>query len=147
MELGGPALKKELHIPCHTDPVNHLLSMCNHNKRDIWCESLNGTTTYIENQIKQWINLCKLSLRRFDNSLLDLRPAVTVKCFTAIPVEPYMHYMSDKLQTKQIQSNYIHRDTGLQVRDKANECLWQHADLRTKIEEVLVRDYDYFSFC
>mmetsp|Transcript_5694 Transcript_5694/g.12408 ORF Transcript_5694/g.12408 Transcript_5694/m.12408 type:complete len:372 (-) Transcript_5694:501-1616(-) len=148
MELGGPALKKELHIPCRADPVDHLLSKCNHGERRILCSRFRRTTTtQTEEMIKQLIKSCGANEGRFNNRLLDLRPAVAVKCFTAIPVEPYMQYMSDKLQTRRIQFNYVHRDTGPRVRNKANECLWQDPALWAKIKEVLVREVNYFSFC
>ena len=72
---------------------------------------------------------------------------MTIQCFNAIPVEPYLHFMSDKLQRKRTEATYGHRESNKRVRRKEDECVWKNDKIRNMVEKILIQKYDYFSFC
>jgi len=138
LPVGGPATKKELHIPCRKDPVDHLMSMANHLQKKFLCSTKN-----LKAETKRLIS----TWGRFHQSLLQLGPNMTVKCFNPIPIEPYLEYMSNKLQRRKIESAYIHRESNKQKRNKENECVWKNEVVRNMVEKILVEEDSYFSYC
>merc|ERR1739848_78205 len=136
--VGGPATRKELHVLCRADPVDHLMSMCAHH----------GTTFRCNGPLGDQISKCMLLLDRYSDSLLVPRLNLTVKCVASIPIEPYLEYMSDRLQRRRVEGAYIRRQTmHKRKRNKENECVWKDEALRNSVEDVLVERYSYFAFC
>ncbi|KAL7571324.1 hypothetical protein ACA910_007644 [Epithemia clementina (nom. ined.)] len=139
----------ELHVPCR-DPLVHLLSNCNHRHVNFNCQA----PDLIQESAR-----CFKYLDRFDVKLSHiLRNDSTTnsstyghsrfKCFDAIPVEPYLDYMGQRLQRKRKPAQYTHRSTNVK-RDEKRECLLQPENkaLAERVGKLLVEHYDYFAWC
>jgi hypothetical protein len=127
----------ELHVPCR-DPLDHLLSECNFRHVDFNCHAEN---------LQDEISKCLFATKRFSRELTD-GPNIHLKCFTPIPLEPYLDYMGERLQRKRMESLYVHRDTN-QPRDKAHEYIWWNTqkDVATQVRAILLEKYDYYQWC
>ena len=134
-----PPMPIELHIPCR-NPIEHLLSMCNHRKRQKFSCSIDG-----DSSIDRQVESCALFLDRFSNDLFRL-PNVTLKCFNPVPIDPYVKYLSNFLQKRRFTAGYIHRATNA-PRDKSNECLRKNATLMKTVKDNLIENYEYYKFC
>jgi hypothetical protein len=128
----------EFHVPCR-DPVEHLLSMCNYRKKTLDC---NITDDQIPLQLKR----CILTMDRFDDREKYQVKSATLKCFNPIPIEPYMDYMSTKLQLKRMSTPYVHRNTN-RPRQKDKECLLQDKVLQQKVKSYLEAAFPIYRFC
>ncbi|KAL7559642.1 hypothetical protein ACA910_006240 [Epithemia clementina (nom. ined.)] len=139
----------ELHVPCR-DPLVHLLSNCNHRHINFNCQAPD---------LIKVITKCFKYMDRFDVNLSQiLRNDSTTnsatyghsrfKCFDAIPVEPYLDYMGQRLQRKRKPAQYAHRSTNLK-RNQQRECLLQpnNKALAEQVEQLLLKHYDYFAWC
>jgi len=124
----------ELHVPCR-DPIQHLMSHCNHMGKVFDCDSAN---------LQLEINRCFFGTERFDMRLQQ-DPHLTLKCFNPIPIDPYLEYMGTLLQRKRIETNYSHRDTNRR-RNRDAECIWKRKDILEKVGVLLGR-MDYYKFC
>ncbi len=124
----------ELHVPCR-DPLDHLMSQCNHRKKEFDCDS---------NDIPGQVDDCLIGADRFDNSLIQMNH-LTLKCFNPIPIEPYLEYMNRYLQKKRIQTSYVHRTSNL-PRIKASECIWKNKAMADLVLKIL-NGYDYYRWC
>mmetsp|Transcript_13228 Transcript_13228/g.22661 ORF Transcript_13228/g.22661 Transcript_13228/m.22661 type:complete len:318 (-) Transcript_13228:120-1073(-) len=137
LPVGGAEIKKELHVPCRQDPLDHLMSMANFARKTFDCSATD---------LRKEVNQVVIFEGRFDKLLLELEPNMTVHCFAAIPVQPYLDYMSYKLQRKRIEIDYVHRDTN-RHRNKDDECIWKDDKVRSEVKKILTEEHDYFSFC
>jgi len=136
--FGTSDIPMELHVPCR-DPIDHLLSMCNHNHIQFSCE---GDKQQLSDQIES----CSLHVDyRFDASLLK-KPYLSAKCFPAFPVERYVDYMGEKLQRRRLPVDYVHRDTN-KPRDRAVECLRVNETAAAEVRDMMINNYHYFAFC
>mmetsp|Transcript_38637 Transcript_38637/g.56796 ORF Transcript_38637/g.56796 Transcript_38637/m.56796 type:complete len:354 (-) Transcript_38637:1177-2238(-) len=131
----------ELHVPCR-DPVDHLLSQCNHQRRSFSCEG---------NLVKE-INRCLIYQNRFSNQLMSLRN-VQLKCFDwrkGFGTSEYFQLMKTRgLQHKRRRANYVFRSTNIK-REKKKECLASlnvTSNLRKQVEIFLIQNNDYYKFC
>lgn len=70
LPLGGSDIRKELHVPCRKDPVDHLMSMANHGKKTFNCSAID---------LKKEVKRCSMTQDRFHNSLKNLGPNNSVK--------------------------------------------------------------------
>jgi hypothetical protein len=133
------ALKKspslELHVPCR-DPLTHLMSQCNHRMRRFNCAT---------DDLRLEIKRCSVGLYRFSRALGE-QENTNLKCFNPIPIEPYLEYMSERLQRKRIESNYVHRITN-KAHNKISECIWNKPDVATQVRDILVQEYDFYGWC
>ena len=127
----------ELHIPCR-DPINYLLSMCNYQHREFNCANAKA------GQMAQEVNKCQMEMYRF--YLPELHPPtqqwfqhsnISLKCYNAIPIEPYLQYMGTLLQPKRIVGKYVHRDTN-KPRNKEAECLLHDLELQEQVKQFLI---------
>jgi len=127
----------ELHLPCR-DPVNHLMSMCNHRGAIFDCTN---------SDYRAEADRCKVGVRdRFDCRLLDVKN-IDVKCYDyEDQFTGYMEYIASKLQKKRIQSKYVERASN-RARNKENECIWKDPDLQKRVASYLVGNFEYWGFC
>jgi hypothetical protein len=125
----------ELHVPCR-DPLEHLMSQCNMRKRIFNCDG---------NNLKDQVNRCLVWPDRFDRHLTRIRN-VTMKCFSAVPVQPYVEYMDQILQRKRIEVDYVFRATN-RDRKKNNECIWTNSEVANRTLAILLQSYDYYRWC
>jgi hypothetical protein len=125
----------ELHVPCR-DPLAHLMSQCNYNNRRFNC-----TTDDLPVEIKN----CLVKNTRFSRNLEKLQNT-NVKCFNPIPIQPYLEYMSGKLQRKRIENTYVHRDTN-KPRKKKAECIWNEPDVAKKVRNIMLKEHDLYGWC
>lgn len=131
----------ELHVPCR-DPVDHLMSSCNHNHQHFDCHRQRS-----EKDIAALVDKC-LWHGRFSMDLLKV-DNFAVKCFPFYRFDDYINeIMGRRLQRKRIPpaNEYIQRDTN-KPRNKAKECIWQDKELRAKVHKYLVENVDHYSFC
>ena len=150
----------ELHVPCR-DPLDHLLSQCNHQCRQINCESKNLTR-----EIEQ----CLIEPNRFDLQLEEEQPynqvlsqheqsnnttntattagRLVLKCFEPIPVQRYLTYMEQFLQPKRVPATYIHRETN-RAHKTRQECLRKpvYQRIAQKAKQILIQKYPYYQWC
>jgi len=128
--------KVELHVPCR-DPIDHILSQCNHRRIVFDCKGA------VETQVRK----CLQEMGRFSLSFTDARmfPNFNVKCFDYRRTADYVSVMGNKLQKKRVQSTLNYRPTNV-LRDKAKECLLHDEVARKKAEKYL-RTLPYYSFC
>lgn len=123
----------ELHLPCR-DPMEHLMSQCNHLHINFNCDSDN---------LKAEVWSCLMSIGRFSNNLLR---KFDVKCYDyKQQFTGYMEYMSSKLSKKRIQSDYVSRSTN-EGRNKNSECIWKRPEVKLKVLEIL-QHQTYYKFC
>lgn len=124
----------ELHVPCR-DPLEHLMSQCNHRYHKFNCGAKN-----LRDEVKR----CLLDPERFDAQLARL-DKVSLKCFSAVPMEPYLEYMDQFLQRKRVETPYVHRDSN-KPRHKDQECIWKNQTTADRVLEILYT-YDYYHWC
>jgi len=144
-EDAPPPLTMELHVPCR-DPIDHMLSMANHEgtiiKRVIFnCTGVETDDALLEREVDR----AYFDLNRF-NANLDSKN-IKLKCFQSIPVEPYIEYMDQFLQTRRIPSEYYHHKTN-DKRDKSKECVRNLPEkVKQKIRGILMKNHPYMKFC
>lgn len=126
----------ELHLPCR-DPVDHLLSQCNHRHKAFNC---NATEHDMIQQIDDCIVLVN---ERFSTKLADKFP---IKCFSSDRSSEYMEWMGTRLDRKRIETEYVFRASN-RDRKKDKECVWEHMDIQDVIRKRLLEKYDYYAFC
>ncbi len=124
----------ELHVPCR-DPLDHLMSQCNHRRIDFDCE-----TTNLRHQVQK----CFVKPTRF-HANLTLEHEMSLRCFNPTPIEPYLEYMDQFLERKRIETSYYHRDSNT-PRKKDKECIWQHPEIKERVLEILYES-DYYRWC
>ena len=126
----------ELHTPCR-EPISHLMSQCNYKKKSFNCDHANLT---------QEIQRCMVFPDRFSESL-ERNENITLKCFNPIPIEPYIHYMSQFLQPRRILGQYNHRETN-KSRNKTNECIWNSLEsVKQEVRNIMMHRFPYYRFC
>ena len=124
----------ELHVPCR-DPLEHLMSQCNHVKKQFDCDSPD---------LKEQVKKCIVTDKRFHVRLKNV-PNLTMKCFNAVPVEPYLEYMDQYLQRKRLKTQYIHRSSNSH-RDRQQECIWKNEIVANAVLKILLSN-NYFRWC
>jgi len=132
-----------LHVPCR-DPIEHLMSQCNHNHDGRHVKYLNCDGT--EEEYFHSVDLCHLGVRtRFDYELAD---HFDVKCYDFTKqFTTYLDYMGGVLQEKRIvPDHYVKRDTN-SPHDRESECIWNRPDLMEKTRKYLIEKLDYYDFC
>jgi hypothetical protein len=125
----------ELHVPCR-DPLSHLMSQCSHKSRHFNCAA---------EDLANEISKCWVIAGRFSRAL-GKQNNTDLKCFNPIPMEPYLEYMSERLQSKRIESTYVHRDSN-KPHDKDGECIWNDPDVADQVRNILLDEYDYYAWC
>jgi hypothetical protein len=129
-----PPYELELHVPCR-DPVDWLMSMCNHRRKRYNCNAVS---------VEQAVNQCLLAMDRFE--AIPLHDNTHLKCFNPIPIEPYIEYMGSLLQTRRFVTPYIHKDTNIK-RNETEECIHHNDTLKEQVELYLVKHVPIFQFC
>ena len=124
----------ELHVPCR-EPLEHLMSQCNYIHQKFDCEA-----TDLVKEVRK----CFVHSERFHAKLTEVKN-LTMKCFNAAPVEPYLEYMDQLLQKKRIPRKYIHRTTN-DHRNREKECIWKNQTLADNVLEILL-SHDYYRWC
>ena len=127
-------LPLELHVPCR-EPIDHLLSQCNHQNVTWSCESSANIT--------ELVSACQIEPNRFSMKLTRRFPT---KCFNSTALTPYLKYMSHRLQQRRIQSEYIHRPTN-KARNKELECIWKEPQMKQDLIDFLIEHDSYYRFC
>ncbi|KAG7345128.1 hypothetical protein IV203_032659 [Nitzschia inconspicua] len=130
-----PPFQLELHVPCR-DPVDWLMSMCNHQSKKYNC----SPDITVEHAVQE----CLMEMNRFLN--IPLRNNMHLKCFNPIPTEPYIHYMGRLLQPRRFTHAYVHKDTN-KMRNKTEECIHGSMTLKGEVERYLIENIDIFRFC
>jgi hypothetical protein len=126
----------EVHVPCR-EPLSHLMSQCNFIGRRFNCSSDD-----LPNEIRK----CLVLYGRFSRALGE-QNNTNLKCFNPIPIEPYLEFMSKRLQRKRINdSTYFHRTTN-KPRNKDLECIWNEPDVVTQVRDIMLQNYDFYGFC
>lgn len=128
----------ELHVPCR-DPVEHLMSQCNHRKLRLECNATNDEAFY------RSIDACLMFLDRYGH---PLKEHFDVKCidfqgqFTA-----YMDHLETRLQPRRFVSvPYVRRETN-EPRREDEECIWKSPELLEKAKAYLLKTVEYYQFC
>ncbi len=124
----------ELHVPCR-DPVDHLMSQCNHRRIKFDCQA---------NNLRQQVQHCLITPDRFHTNLTR-EQGLSLKCFNPAPMEPYLEYMDQFLERKRIETSYYHRDSNT-PRKKDKECIWQYPDIKERVLKILYES-DYYRWC
>jgi len=141
----------ELHLPCR-DPIDHLMSQCNHRFEEIYCDEIQNEPynhTMLRNQLNPCLNQYDGIGERFNKALLKYK-TTSIKCYDyEVQFSKYLDYAASKLQKKRIQSQYVHRDSNARKRDKGSECIWndEYADVKEKVLKFLLKNVDYYKFC
>lgn len=128
----------ELHVPCR-ERLQHFMSQCNFFGVNFDCAA---------KDLKQEVGKCLNGFHhtRF-NEQLTKHENITVKCFNPIPVDSYVGYMSQLLQPKRIQSNYVHRASN-KPRHEQDECIWQNPNVASQVKQILLEGFNgYYKFC
>jgi hypothetical protein len=128
----------ELHVPCR-DRVDHLMSQCNHNNRQLDCEASSDQKFY------KSIDKCFVMLDRIHK---DLTEHFDIKCYDfKNQFTTYLQYMSEKLQPRMLVSSpYVKRETNL-PRNRTKECIWKYPKLLEKTDKYLLKNIYYYQFC
>jgi len=131
----------ELHVPCR-DPIDILLSMCNYRQLRFTCQE----------DFTEELHACLKGESRFKRRTLTHRN-IHMKCFRSPHrVQAYLEYMGERLQKKEVSSQYVQRDSNI-PRKKEEECLAMRENYTYKVRVVqyLTRETehfkDYFEFC
>ena len=123
----------ELHVPCR-DPIEHILSECNHLQK-----ALNRSS---RNALLQSAARCAFSMERFSYKLLD---KYSVKCYSFEhqfnATRGYLHWISDRLQKKRAHEPYNYVATN-RKREKVHLTEGEKQILTSE----LLR-HDYYQFC
>ena len=86
-------------------------------------------------------------MERFEEHRIQLLPSnVSLKCYNAIPIQPYLDYMETILEPKRIPSEYVHRATN-EKRNKTAECIHSNDTLKAEVTKYLEENSDIFKFC
>eukprot|EP00934_Nitzschia_sp_Nitz4_P006670 Nitzschia sp. Nitz4//scaffold118_size93875//71218//72320//NITZ4_004797-RA/size93875-exonerate_est2genome-gene-0.71-mRNA-1//1//CDS//3329533751//6660//frame0 len=95
-------VKLELHVPCR-DPIDHLLSQCNHGRKAFPC-----TATSVS-ELNSLVDDCMFGHRRFDSDLWMNNPVFQLKCFdVSSQLDTYLVHMFGILQPRRhIVEEYI----------------------------------------
>ena len=125
-----------LHMPCR-DPVDHVLSQCNHRGMTISCEE----------DIVGQISRCLLGMNRFSLQLEHV-PNIHLRCFDsrASYNGRYVEFMRTKLQRRRIVDDYAQRYTN-KARKREHECIWQNETLIRQVRSHLIATVEYYKFC
>lgn len=134
-QFGNWSVPLELIVPCR-DPVDHLMSQCNHKEISFHC---NRNSDAMMDQIEQ----CLLTMNRFNLELLEQFP---IKCYEYEKTPDYVEWMGERLERKRIETTYAMRFSNA-PRDKEKECVWYRPKLRQVITEYLRENVDYYKFC
>jgi len=127
----------ELHLPCR-DPIDHLLSMANHNSR-----SFNCTAKSLWDEISRILIL----LDRWDNKLLKV-PNFHVKCVKfESQFTDYMERMSTVLQTRFMVVEQVHQLATNKPRNTKKECLLTDFRVQQVVRTLMVERLPYYQFC
>mmetsp|Transcript_29636 Transcript_29636/g.71311 ORF Transcript_29636/g.71311 Transcript_29636/m.71311 type:complete len:311 (-) Transcript_29636:807-1739(-) len=133
----------EFHIPCR-EPISHLLSECNHLGLEFNCESSS------QDDLIAQIEACDLGTGiRFSSKLAEYSAERPLKCFDPFPIDRYMSYMGNILQSRRFPvKDDAKRITNLK-RNKTLECLWQpeYAKVKATVTRYLFQMYEYYRFC
>ena len=128
----------ELHVPCR-DPIDHIMSMCNHRSFNFDCTATDKKKLLI--QMKK----CLVRLNRFSMKLID---NFAVRCYDfRTQFTNYTHHMSNVLQMKRFTSTPFMKRSTNQQRVKNSECIWERPDVQKMVSEYLLTHTDYYQFC
>eukprot|EP00934_Nitzschia_sp_Nitz4_P000713 Nitzschia sp. Nitz4//scaffold28_size193895//134169//135370//NITZ4_001674-RA/size193895-exonerate_est2genome-gene-0.135-mRNA-1//-1//CDS//3329546009//713//frame0 len=129
----------QLHVPCR-DPIDHLLSQCNHRRRKFECTP-NATIwqTTIDN--------CMVEPKRFRYESWSENPLLQVKCFSDSQVPSYLEYMSGMLQPRRRKVvDYVNLSSN-RARKKSKECLLSDDTLAREVRAYMMKTYPYYRWC
>jgi len=133
----------ELHVPCR-DPVDHILSQCNH-KGYVTDTELKIDCDGTDEDFYKSIRRCYNGLVRFHFNLtknFDVKCVDFKKQFTT-----YFDYMADKLQPRRLVYPHVMKFHHLLPRNKTAECIWDRPDLMEKAKQYLLDNVSYYQFC
>jgi len=132
----------ELHVPCR-DPIDHLMSQCNHGRRFINCGADSDEALF--NSVRACLVFFGNDKNRFHRNLLQ---DFSTKCYDfANQFTSYTDYMSGYLQKRRFESTpFVKRETNA-PRNKTNECIWSRPDLQEKTVKYLKENVHYYEFC
>jgi hypothetical protein len=139
-------MEMELHVPCR-DPVDHLMSMCNHQRSlgKIKDAGLSCNNPGAENFTKA-IDDCIVQVS--DRFHFELGVHFNLKCYEyEKQFSTYIDMMGSELQNRRIVSEpYIPRESNL-ARDKSTECIWNNDMAKERANQYLMEKFDYYKFC
>jgi len=160
----------ELHIPCRSDPIQHLLSQCNHKNRNFECidHNYNNITQQIKNCLWSGSKHDRRTIiterpskvaSRFHPKLLSNNPQIEIRCFNPFPIESYVQYMGHFLRKRKIvvPKSLIQKWSTNKERNKSQECLLsddrfsKNETYLETIREIMRNDgidfNGYYKFC
>lgn len=141
----------ELHVPCR-DPIDHLLSMANHEGTIIKCVVFNCTGVETDDKLlEREVERAYFDMGRFGRNwpttYRNNKDGIRIRCFQSIPVEAYIDYMDNFLQKRRIPSAYYPHETN-DKRDKSKECVRNLPEgVKDKIRGILRKNHPYMKFC
>ena len=136
-----PDFELELHVPCR-DPIDHILSQCNHVSTPIPCNLPDDEYYAILDRCLRW------TYTRFKFDMLDDFPDGAVKCFNFHSMfTTYISYMDERLQKRRMVSEpYIERHSN-KPRNDDEECLLKDPELMKKTRKYLLDTVEYYQYC
>lgn len=150
----APKAHLELHLPCR-DPIDHLMSMCNHQEIRFQCDLDEEQRPLIRHgkpkipglvRTEQQIDSCIFEMDRFAMDLTRTQ-RFQVKCFDSSQMGAYIDYMDGHLQKRRITEEYIFRESNV-PRNKDRECITQTStEFQQRIHSYLLKKNDYYKFC
>mmetsp|Transcript_3234 Transcript_3234/g.4262 ORF Transcript_3234/g.4262 Transcript_3234/m.4262 type:complete len:324 (+) Transcript_3234:140-1111(+) len=137
VEIASGPYPLELHIPCR-DPVDHLMSQCNHLSRQFDCQAAD---------IRAEIDNCIVAIpERFNKKLEQDDNNINLKCFDFRSNDKYLEFMDGKVENRNIPIEYPNRQSNA-PRDKEKECIWSDPATKDFVWSYLLETYDYYDFC
>jgi len=134
----------EMHVPCR-DPIAHLMSVVNHEKRVFNCNAPN-----LRAELRPFVLYVK---GRFDYDILSSKSNFALKCFDYSKYEEYVTFMGQFLTPfvattaeEEKTAEYIFRPTN-KPRSRENECIWKNEALMGEVKNYLIENFDYYNYC
>lgn len=138
----GRKWRLELHVPCR-DPLEHLLSMCHYRGHEFDCRG---------GDLEKEIESCIMAMDRFSLKLQSSGAKIQLKCFDSDDVDLYVEYMSQRLETRRIPADFVHRGSNGKAgpRDdesKRHEWIGWYPHIADEVRNLLLDKYDYYQWC
>lgn len=147
LEFANRNLTLELHVPCR-DPIEHLLSACNHRGKTFECPDINDEEALASEVTKCLWSKAGSRRPRFD-PILKSQPNIRLKCFPSFPINNYVNYMGQFLHRRRIEAPRVQLKTN-RDRVKKEECLLaQDEKYVAKVKEMALKldIMGYYKYC
>ena len=130
----------ELHVPCR-DPLEHLMSQCNHKKISLTCDSS-------EEDFYKSINKCFAGNKKGNRFDFRLKEDFSVKCYDfGKEFKEYNDVMAHYLEPRRFVPDMIVPRHSNIPRNKTAECIWGSPNLQKMATDYLFKKQSYYHFC